>query len=349
MKSLNMLALGLAALTAAPMAAYAQQEAPKSKLQAFVVINKKPNRIHVMNATGKGSFIFFQEDQQMQMNVKDCGMFMFITPADYAAVLNDYRAGDIASARKKAAAVKSKYAEYVGLPGNPATEAALIELDCALRMQDWAAVKTLAGGFAHPEYLADDDKRSLAVAKVLGNISDDAGSSAAQKEAVESLLKGEDSRKLSLVDYGRLCYALGRALEAQVPADQLNGTVKAEQAAGLIKAVDSYCQTAVSTHGADMQLPLDAMQRAMRLLWAQPGVKDYAAGCTGEMDKARWNNAPVNFKDAVVLAWLMQNVYTANAAAALPQKALIDELAKYYFNAEQGKAPEPAAEAPAEG
>ncbi len=337
MKSLNMLALGLAALACAPTVAQAQ-EAPKTKLQAYVMIGKAPARVPVVNATGKDKFIFIREDQQMQMDVKSCNMFMLITPADMGVALNEYRAGDLASARSKFAAVKSKYAEYVGLPGNPSTEAALLELDCALRLQDWTAVKSLAAGISHPEYLGDEAKATLEVAKVLGNITDTPGGLEAQKEAVAAVLKSEAGKKLSLVDYGRLRYALARAYEAEVPAEQLAGTVTAEQAPDLIKAVDNYCQAALSTHGTTMELPLDAMQRALRILWAQPGVKDYAAAGT-EMDKTRWNNAPVNFKDAVVLAYLLKNVYTEDAAAALPQKALIDESAQYYFNAEEGKAP----------
>ncbi len=292
----------------------------------------------MVNASGKNAFIFMQEDQQMQMAVKDCGMFKLITPADLGSVLNDYRGGELAEARKKAAAVKGKYAEYVGLPGNPSTTAAQIELDCALRLLDWAGAKGLAASFPHPEYLEGGDKVSLAVAKVLGNITDAPGSVEGQQGAMDAIVKSEDGKALSLVDYGRLCYAVARAYEAEVPADQLNATVTAEQAPGLLKAVDLYCQAGLSTHGATMEIPLDAMQRAMRLLWAQPGVKEYAAG--GAMDANRWKNAPQNFKDAVVLAYLLQNVYTADKAATLPQKALVDELAKHYYNPEKDKAPE---------
>ncbi len=343
MKSLNMLALGLTALIAAPMVAQAQ-EAPKTKLQAYVMIGKGAARVPVVNATGKDKFIFIHDDQQMQMDVAKCNMFMLITPADHGAALNDYRAGDVASARAKFAAVKTKYAEYLGLPGNPSAEAAMLELDCALRMLDWAGAKALAEGMRQPGYLSEDAQTTLAVAKVLGNIADAPGGLEAQKAAVAAVLQTEGGKKMSLANYGRLRYALARAYEAEVPAEQLAGTVTAEQAPDLIKAVDNYCQAAVSTHGTAMEIPLDAMQRALRLLWAQPGVKDYAAGGT-EMDKARWNNAPVNFRDAAALAWLLKNVYTADAAAALSQKALIDEVAQYYYNAEKDKAPA----APAEG
>ncbi len=344
MKSLNMLALGLAALAAAPLAAQAQ-EAPKAKMQAYVMIGKGAARVPVLNATGKDKFIFIHNDQQMQMDVAKCNMFKLVTPADHADAVNDYRAGDLAAARKKFGAVKAKYAEYVGLPGNPSTEAAMLELDCALRMLDWAGAKALADGISHPEYLSDEDKATLEVAKVLGNIKDAPGGLDAQKEAVAAILKAETGKKIGLDGYGRLRYALARAYEAQVPAEALAGTVTAEQAPDLIKAVGNYCQAALSTHSATMEIPLDAMQRALRILWAQPGVKEYAAG--GAVDAARWKDAPVNFKDAAALAFLLRKVYTTDDAASLPQKALIDEVAKHYYNAEKDKAP--AAEEGAEG
>ncbi len=334
-----MLALGLATLAAAPMVAEAQ-EAPKTKMQAYVMIGKGAARVPVVNATGKDKFIFIHNDQQMQMDVAKCNMFKLITPAEFGDAINTYRAGNLAEARKQFGAIKSKYAEYVGLPGNPSTEAALLELDCALRQLDWAGAKALVDGFSHPEYLDEQDKGTLAVAKLLSTITDTPGELEARKEAVATLLKSDTGKKLSLVDYGRLRYVLARAYEAQVPAEQLNGTVTAEQASELIKAVDNYCQAALSTHGATMEIPLDAMQRALRLLWAQPGVKEYAAG--GEVDAARWKNAPVNFKDAAVLAFLLKNVYTTDGAATLSQKALVDEVAKYYYNAEKDKAPAPA-------
>ncbi len=333
-----MLALGLAALVAAP--AVQAQDAPKAKLQAYAMVGKKATRLPVLNATGKNKFIYLQGDQQMQLDVSKCDMFRFITPADFATAVNDYRAADIEGARKKLGAVKSKYAEYVGLPGNPSSEAALLELDCALRQLDWAGAKALADGFSHPEYMTEEQQASIAVAKVLGNISDAPGSLNTQKEAVASLLKGEVGKKLSLKDYGRLRYALARAYEAEVPAEQLAGTVTEAQAADLIKAVDNYCQAALSTHGSEMEIPLDAMQRALVLLWAQPGVKEYAAG--GAMDAARWSAAPVNFKDAATLAFLLKKVYTDDDGAALAKKALVDEVAALYV------APEKKADAAAE-
>ena len=332
MKSLNMLALGLAAVAAVPMAVNAQEAAPKTKLQAYFVFGKKAQRVPVVQAADKGKFIYMQEDQQMQMDVDKCAMFLLITPADYADALNDYRSADLAAARKKFADIKGKYAEYVGLPGNPATEAALLELDCAVRMLDWAAAKSLATSFPHADYLPEEDQLKLSVAKILGDIP---GGLDAQTAAIKALLESPAGKKMGIESYGWLRYALGRAYEAKVPAAVLAASATPEQAAGLSKAVDNYCQAALCSHGTHMEIPVDAMQRAMRLLWAMPGVKEYAAG--GAMDAARWNSAPVNFKDAVVLAQLLKTVYTTDGGAKLEQKALVDELAKHYYNAEKDK------------
>ncbi len=336
MKSLTMLALGLAAVTAAPLAATAQEEnaAAKPKLQANVVIGSKGGRIAVLKAAGKDKFEFMRDDQLMQMDVGKCGMFMLLTPEDMASAMNAYRGNELAEARKKFASVKTKYADYLGLPGNPAADAALYEIRCAVRMMDWAAAKQLANAVPHPDYLDDNDKALIAVAKALGNIP--AGKLDAQKKALAAILQGPEGKALTMEEYGWIRYALARAYEAHVPAEALDGTVTAEQAPELAKAVDNYCQAALSTHGGHMEIPLDAMQRALRILWAMPGVKDETKAGPG-MTAQRWNAAPVDFKDAVVLAYLLKNVYTHDHAETLEQKKLILDVAKYYYNVEKDK------------
>ncbi len=340
MKSHNMLALGLAALAAAPMAAYSQDSG--TKLQAYVVIGSKAARHDLVSAAGKNKYVYSDAGQQMQMDVSKCKMFFIPTPADFASAAAALRAGHLTDARKKLASVKKHYSEYVGLPGNPATSAALMELDCAARQLDWAGIKELASSFPHTSYLEGADKLKVTIAKVLGNISDDPASLNTQKLAIAEILKDPASKSLDIETYGRVRYALARAYEAQVKAEELAAGVTQEQAANLNKAIDNYCQAAMSTHGAHMEIPLDAMQRALRLLWAMPGVKDYAAQMKDvPMNASRWGSAPYDFKDAAALANLLKTVYTADAAASLPQKDLVLQIAKFYYNAEKDKAPSP--------
>ena len=78
-----------------------------------------------------------------------------------------------------------------------------------------------------------------------------------------------------------------------------------------------------------MELPIDAMVRAQALLWAMPGVKEYAAK-GASMDAGKWGEAPANFRDAVALAYMLKNIYGAGGET-------IDAAAKLFFNTQAGK------------
>ncbi len=340
MKSLTMLTLGLAALTAIPATA---QEAKEAKLQAYAVIGNKALKINLDGSPGKGKFTYTNDGQQFQMDVAKCKMFYMLTPADMAAALNEYQSNHLAEARKKLAGVKGHYAHFAGLHGNPATTAAMLELDCAARMLDWAAVKKLSHEVPGTAAMDEHTANKLKVLRIMGEIKDSAASLKGQREDIAKLLK-ETKRAIDIENYGWLRYALARAYEAQV-ADMIEGGITDEKKADAAsKAIDNYCQAALASHGTRMEIPLDAMQRALRLLWAMPGVRDFAAGAS-PMVKGTWDKAPVDFKDAVVLAYMLKNVYTTDGADSLEQKDLIEKLSKLYYNAEKDRKPEKKEEA----
>ena len=97
--------------------------------------------------------------------------------------------------------------------------------------------------------------------------------------------------------------------------------------------VDKLCQAVISMHGAQKGMPVDALDRALKLLWAMPGVQDAAAKAAKPMDKKAWGKAPADFRDAVALAHYMKTLYPAPADAP---NALADQLDAYYFNAKKG-------------
>lgn len=336
MKALNIIGLALAAVSCAPLAS-AQDEAkpaaPKVKVIVQLPADKKPTEMVIERADGKDTFVYMEKgtDQEMKMPVSSCKPFVIQTPADVAAGLNTYREGDLAAARKQMASAKKRYAAYAGLPGSPTTVAALTELSCAVRMQDWAAAKALAAGFPVPESLEGVSAMRVQVAAIMGNISDDPGSLATQKAAVEELLKDKKAAKaVSSELYGWLRYALGRAYAAQLTEEELQGSIPAEKAKNANEAIDNLCQCVASIHGSQAELPVDALTRAMTILYAMPGVKDFKA--PKEMSKQAWASAPANFKDAVAIANLLKTVY----APGQPNE-LADKLAPLYYNAAKDK------------
>lgn len=329
MKSLKHIGFALAAFSCVQFAA-AQQPV---KLSAYVQVpGGKPAQMELERGDGNGTFFYLQKgtDQLMQAKASTCKLFYIQTPADMADALRDYYGGDYADARKGFAAAKKKYASFAGLPGSPCTMSALYELTCAIRMVDIAAVKGLAGSVPGDSALQGSDAARLAAAKVVGLINDKPDSFAPIKAGVEEVLK-EHNRNLDSESNGWLRYALGRAAAAQVPAEQLQGTIAEDKVKAASAAVDFYCQAVMSMHGSQKALPMDALNRAMALLWAMPGVKDYAAKVSSPMTKQGWNAAPADFRDAVAMAHYMKTIYPTETP-----NELADKLDAYFFNAKKG-------------
>jgi hypothetical protein len=199
-----------------------------------------------------------------------------------------------------------------------------------VRLLDVAAAKDLAGSIPGAGVLNGADAARVAAAQVFGMINDQPDSFAATRDAVEAAMKTH-GRNLDSESNGWLRYALGRAAAAQVPAEQLQGTIAEDKVKAASVAVDFYCQAVMSMHGAQKTLPADALNRAMALLWAMPGVKEYAAKVTKPMDKLQWQKAPADFRDAVAMAHYLKTMYPASAP-----NALADELDAYFFNAKKG-------------
>ncbi len=331
MKSFNYIGFALAALSGMQLAT--AQEA--AKLNAYVALpGAGATQLVLERGDGNGTFFYLQKgtDQLMQAKASTLKMFYIQTPADMANALRDYYGGDYAAARKDFAKIKKKYAAFAGLPGSPGTMAAYYEVVCAVRTLDIAAVKELASSVPGASALNAADAAKLAAAKVVGMINDQPDSFAPIKEAVEAAMKAH-GRNLDAEANGWLRYALARAAAAQVPADQLQGTIAADKVKAGSVAVDFYCQAVMSMHGSQKTLPADALNRAMALLWAMPGVKEHAAKAPNPMDKTGWNSAPADFRDAVAMARYMKTMYPAPAGAP---NALADQLDAYYFNAKKG-------------
>ena len=325
--------IGFALAALSGMQFAAGQQAPK--LNAYVALpGAGAGQITLERGDGNGSFFYMQKgtDQLMTAKASACKMFYIQTPADMANALRDYYGGDYAAARKSFAAIKKKYAAFAGLPGSPCTVSALHELTCAVRMLDFAAAKELADSRPGVSVLTGADAARVAAAKVAGMINDQPDSFPGIKEAVEAAMKAH-GRNLDSEANGWLRYALARGAAAMVPAEQLQGTISEDKVKAASVAVDFYCQAVMSMHGTQKAVPADALNRALALLWAMPGVKEYAAKVPKPVDKVGWNTAPADFRDAAAMAHYIKTMYPAPADAP---NALADQLDAYFYNAKQG-------------
>ena len=325
--------IGFALAALSGMQFAAGQQAPK--LNAYVALpGAGAGQITLERGDGNGSFFYMQKgtDQLMTAKASACKMFYIQTPADMANALRDYYGGDYAAARKSFAAIKKKYAAFAGLPGSPCTVSALHELTCAVRMLDFAAAKELADSIPGVSVLTGADAARVAAAKVAGMINDQPDSFPGIKEAVEAAMKAH-GRNLDSEANGWLRYALARGAAAMVPAEQIQGTIAEDKVKAASVAVDFYCQAVMSMHGTQKAVPADALNRALALLWAMPGVKEYAANVSKPVDKVGWNKAPADFRDAAAMAHYIKTMYPAPADAP---NALADQLDAYFYNAKQG-------------
>lgn len=329
MKLLNIIGFTAAALACVPFAG-AQEANDKARVKAYVHLpkQKNPALLELDSANGKNTFRFIvprSGDQKMEATVGSCSLFLIQTPAELADGMNDYRAGDLDGCRKRMAQCKKKYAHYLGLPGNPAAIAAVYELKAAVRQMDWAAVASLAPAFPADDPACTDYDRAMArVAGVMGGIAANGGDLA----AVDAMLADKELLKsVNAEVYGWLCYAKARALESKVPADKIKGGLSGDDAKQASLAVDAFCQCVVSTHGLSPELPLDSLRRALPMLWAMPGVKEYSKRVHTPVDAKGWNGAPADFRDAVAMAQLMKTVYMPEE-----KNELVDSLVRYHYN-----------------
>lgn len=313
------------------------QDAPASKLDAYVQFaTGKPTHLKLEGAAGD-KFVYTDETTQekMQASAASCKLFFLVTPKDMAEAMSHYREEDWSGARKPLAACKQKYAAYAGLPGNPSVKAAQMELDCAVRMKDFPALKGLVTSFPAAKSAKGTARGQLDAAEILAGVNDSPAAAKAQLEAIDALLQNKEAAaNLTAEQYGWVAYARARALASTIPAEQVSGVLAKDMVEVASNAVDSYCQSIVCSHGIPSALVVDALERAVALLYATPGVSDYVNKVHGSMSKKAWSDAPANFRDAVSMALLYKEVYAPGS-----KNALMDKLAPLHYNTAKDRAP----------
>lgn len=352
MKTRNIIGFAIAALAGSFQLAPAQQPGAVKLTAVVQAPGQKLGTVELVGADGD-NYQYKQKgtDTILAQPVAACKVFYIMTPADLASALTDYRSNELAAARKGLAACRTKYVAFGNLPGNPATTAALAELNCAVRQMDWGALNALTGTFPGATKLTSADKLRYQAAKVMAGVKDDAASLATLKTEVEDLIKSK-AKAMDTETYAWLRYALGRVYASKVPAAELEGEITPEHRADASKAVDNFCQCVVGVHGNIWPMQEDALIRSLHILAAMPGVPQHVAKAGKVLSSKAWSDLPADYRDAVAMAHLMKNVYDMGG-----KDPLIDKLAESFYNtakdraasADEGQAEEkPAEEQPAE-
>ncbi|MCH5285351.1 MAG: hypothetical protein J1E42_07110 [Akkermansiaceae bacterium] len=343
MKLTNVTALLFSAAAGVFTLASAQQtEQPAGpRLSAVVQLkNSKSNKLSALTLVpptnmAKGVFAYITSDnpeQPVERSTKEFKVFLVTTPPELVVAARAYADGSLSTAARQLGSVRSKYMPFVALPDNPTQKAAWMELNCYARLQDWAGLGKLAAAFPGAEFLSSQDRLVLEAARILSHVSDDPTTAASRQKEVEAFLGNSSNKKrLTPTAYAWIKYAQARAASGAFTEDMLKNGIPEAKAAAATQAVDALCEAAMATRGRDMELPLDAMKRAFAIMWAMPGVKSYS-NTAKKMDKKVWESAPIDFREAVSLAYMIQNIFEPDCKDDNIRKA-----ASFFFNAQKGK------------
>lgn len=339
--------LGLMGLALAAFGSFAGAQEPAQKettrLNVSFFENKRWRTYPASAANAKG-IIYDDHGTLKQKRLK--APYVVQSPEELSDALDTYRSGKLAEAAKKCEKLRNEYAAFRDVDGNPAMQAALCELDCAMRLQDWKRLRDVAEMIARKMYGAPGEQQAMA-ARVAYQVAesmlmDDAAQLAKRYQALSrqvakfAALESETGKAdaIPLRPYGWYCYCLGRMAEAQIPAAERQGSITAEHTEMANAAIDRLCQFVACSHGSAPELELDALRRATHLLYAMPGVTEFTNSreAMGRFDAARWAKAPTDFKDAVALAHLVLTVYDQEC-----KDEVITKLAPRFFNAREAE------------
>lgn len=323
---LSGLGLGVSALA---------QEDKKPSLTAMAVQKGKegaPKQFKNIVASHKAGTIMYQKDADTTPELvidKAFSTFYVLTPNALNDALGEYAAEDFGAARKKLHSVRQQLENWRGIPEGPFMRAYRAELECSVRQLDFDGAAQVAKEFPGDvkKILTPQDEAMLKAVEMLGAALK-AGAAAPDKfeEAVLKYLKEHDAKAITPAIYGMMYYAIGRAYEGSLPQDEIKAhAITDANKAKANKAINAYCVAGMSTHGAKMELPVDAMVRAQNLLWSMPGVQDENKKF-GMPTPSKFKAATPNFQDAVALAYILVNVYGVDPASS---PAIAEAIKKY--------------------
>ena len=250
--------------------------------------------------------------------ISDCTTFYISTPKSFAEAVDAFRAGKLQQAQQGFAKVKTAYKIVQSIPGNLSVRSALLEIDSAIRLKDWAAVKALAAALPNAD-LTPENKLHAQVAELLGNIADK------QWDAIienGNKILSSNKNNLTLTELGWLQYAMGRAYQGQLgdspDLSNRDNVVKANA------AIDAYSTTIAASHGSYMELPAEAMGRAALILSLLPeAVGNYAGSLIlilmGIYYIAKWIAATLHSPSAQTAAETPRcDISSASVCSAFP-------------------------------
>ena len=217
--------------------------------------------------------------------------FYMLEPEAFLSAKESYQNEQFREARAKFPTVKSRLAPIMGLEDGYFQAAALLEIDSALSLLDWGAVKELTASFPKQSPLTSEMKLDMEIYGLFGKLADKAYDQIISSS--KSLLE-RNKDKLTLDQRARIHFLMGTAL-----AEKNQGT----------EALDHLAFSIVGAHGGNRELAAAAIQKSLELYEKNPKVDALRQRFNmGEVSAISPVSNPQEIKEAAALVYLFKNV-----------------------------------------
>lgn len=223
--------------------------------------NGNPTDIFILSANGPAiQFVETKESQAPMQQMASAFKTLYIFETDdFVDAKVDMENRKYQDARNKFAALVTKYASTLPIKDSLSARAAVNELECAMRMMDWAGVKGLLAKFPiRANTLSQSDQDDLEVARIMATIPDKNWNDLKTKASAFLATKKSATR----LQQARMKYALGAAALA---------TDKAPE------ALDAFADAVVLLHGSDDNLGSAAILHSLDAYLRLPDVVQFMA------------------------------------------------------------------------
>lgn len=231
----------------------------RARAAAPAIKNGRPTDIYILSANGPMvQFVESRESQEVLQQMASAFKTLYIFETDDfvdAKVAMENR--KYQDARNKFHALVNKYASTLSIKDSLSARAAVYELECAMRMMDWAGVKGLLAKFpVRGSNLSPSAQDDLEVAKIMALIPDKDWNGVKSRAASFLATKKNATR----LQQARMKYALGAA--AMVAQDWN-------------KALDYFAEALVLLHGSDEELASACVVRSLDSYLHMPDVAKF--------------------------------------------------------------------------
>ena len=220
----------------------------RARVAAPTIKNGHPTDIYILSANGPTvQFVESRESQEVlqQMDSAFKTLYIFET-ADFVDAKVAMENRKYQEARNKFHALVNKYASTLSIKDSLSARAAVYELECAMRMMDWAGVKGLAAKFpVRGANLSPSVQNDLKEKKIMALIPDKDWNGVKSRAGSFLATKKNATR----LQQARMKYALGAA--AMVAQDWN-------------KALDYFAEALVLLHGSEEELAAACVGRTRR-------------------------------------------------------------------------------------